>query len=174
MRAESVLSERPWYREPWPWILMAGPAAVVVAGIVTLWLAVSSADGLVAEDYYKQGLAINRVIEREDAARRLGLSARVEPAPGRLVLRLDGTQRGTAPAALFVQLAHATRAGYDMRLRLARAADGRYEAVLPPLPRGHWRVSIEDPQGRWRIAGTWSGTLQPLVLGAPAVVAPGR
>ena len=29
----------PWYREPWPWILMAGPAAVVIAGLFTAWLA---------------------------------------------------------------------------------------------------------------------------------------
>ena len=61
---------RPWYREPWPWILMAGPAVVVVAGFFTLWLAVSTSDGLVVEDYYKQGLAINRVFAREDAAER--------------------------------------------------------------------------------------------------------
>ena len=29
----------PWYREPWPWILMAGPAIVVVAGFATLFIA---------------------------------------------------------------------------------------------------------------------------------------
>jgi hypothetical protein len=40
---------RPWYREPRPWILMAGPAAAVVAGAVTLWLALASADGIVAD-----------------------------------------------------------------------------------------------------------------------------
>ena len=28
-----------WYREPWPWMLMRGPAAAVVLGIVTVWLA---------------------------------------------------------------------------------------------------------------------------------------
>jgi len=173
MRAESGLNPRPWYREPWPWILMAGPAAVVVAGIVTVWLAVSSEDGLVAEDYYKQGLAINRVIEREEAARRLGLTARLEPAPGRLLLSLAGTP-GVHPPALFVQLAHATRAGQDLRLRLARAADGRYETALPPLSTGHWRVSIEDPQASWRIAGSWSGAMQPFVLGGPQTPAPKR
>jgi hypothetical protein len=171
--AESVLSDRPWYREPWPWILMAGPAAVVVAGIITVWLAVSSADGLVAEDYYKQGLAINRVMAREEAARSLGRAAQLEPAPGRLRLRLAGAP-SAQPPALFVQLAHATRAGHDMRLRLARAADGRYEGALPPLPPGRWRVSIEDPQASWRIAGTWSGALQPFTLGAPPAAARAR
>jgi hypothetical protein len=31
---------RPWYREPWPWILAAGPFIVVIAGIYTAWLAI--------------------------------------------------------------------------------------------------------------------------------------
>ena len=66
---------RPWYREPWPWILMAGPAAVIVAGAVTIWLAVSSSDGLVADDYYKRGLAIDQEIRRDQAVLDLGITA---------------------------------------------------------------------------------------------------
>jgi len=75
---------------------------------------------------------------------------------------------------LFVQLAHATRAGHDLRLRLARAAAGRYETALPPLPQGHWRISIEDPQASWRIAGNWSGAMQPFALGGPHAAAQTR
>ena len=40
---------KPWDRHPWPWILMAGPAIVVVAGIATTVLAVTTFDGLVGE-----------------------------------------------------------------------------------------------------------------------------
>src|SRR4051812_31343236 len=43
---------RPWYREPWPWLLMSGPAIVVVAGCLTAGIAWKSDDGLVADDYY--------------------------------------------------------------------------------------------------------------------------
>lgn len=139
---------KPWYREPWPWLLMAGPAAVLVAGAATIWIAVASADGLVADDYYRQGLAINKVLAREEAARALGLSARVKLYEGRLVVNLDGQK----PEALFVHLAHATRAGHDLRLRLAPQADGTYAAALPPLPAGRWRIVIEDPRSSWRIA----------------------
>jgi hypothetical protein len=135
-----------WYKEPWPWIVMAPPAVAVVAGLATVWIAVRSDDGLVAEDYYKRGLSINKVIAREQRARDLGISAQLDLAPGRIRVRLQGA----APEALFVRLAHRTRAGFDQRLRLARAA-GAYEAGLPPLPRGGWRVSIEDPSGDWRI-----------------------
>jgi hypothetical protein len=137
---------KPWYRERWPWLLMAGPAAVLAAGAATTWIAFASADGLVAEDYYKQGLGINRRLAREDAARRLGISGEVEFQPGRMTVVL----RGAAPEALFVHLAHSTRAGHDLRLRLL-PVDGGYAAGLPALPAGRWRIVIEDPRGTWRI-----------------------
>lgn len=136
-----------WYREPWPWLLMAGPAAVLVAGAATIWIAFASADGLVAEDYYKQGLGINRVLAREEAARRQRISAGLRLEPKRIVVELSGA----APEVLFVHLAHGTRAGHDLRLRLARTNTGSYEAAIDSLPAGRWRIAIEDPRGEWRI-----------------------
>jgi hypothetical protein len=59
--------------------------------------------------------------------------------------------KGDAPEALFVHLAHATRAGLDQRLRLAPAGAGAYAAELPPLAPGRWRIVIEDPRATWRI-----------------------
>jgi hypothetical protein len=138
---------RPWYREPWPWILMAGPAAVVVAGLATLWIAVATADDLVADDYYKRGLAINKVLALDEAARRLGVHAHAEARGGRLRVQLSGA----APEALFAQLVHHTRASLDQRLRLARTAPGVYEAELAPLAAGRWRVMLEDPRREWRV-----------------------
>jgi hypothetical protein len=137
---------QPWYKQAWPWIVMAPPAAAVLAGIATAWIAVASADGLVAEDYYKQGLAINQVIAREERARQLGIAAQLEVRDGRISVRLQGAQ----PEALFVHLVHRTRAGFDQRLRLAPAGS-RYEAEVAPLARGAWRAFIEDPRGDWRI-----------------------
>jgi hypothetical protein len=135
-----------WYRHRWPWLLMAGPAVVLIAGAVTTWIAFASADGLVAEDYYKQGLGINRRLAREDAAQKLGISAKVQLSS---VIKVE--LQGAAPEAIFVHLAHATRAGHDLRLRLAGTASGAYEADLPSLPAGRWRIVVEDPRGTWRI-----------------------
>jgi uncharacterized protein len=47
-------------RSAWPWLLAAGPVLVVVASLSTAWLAASRNDTVVADDYYKLGLTINR------------------------------------------------------------------------------------------------------------------
>lgn len=138
---------KPWYAQLWPWLILSGPAAVIVAGAITIWIAFASADGLVAEDYYKQGMAINKVLAREDKARELGISLDMEVKESVIEVRL----KGVAPEALFVHLAHATRAGYDQRLRLAPVAPGIYATELPELPAGRWRIVIEDPRATWRI-----------------------
>lgn len=59
----------PWWRFGYVWLVVAGPAAVVVAGIATVWIAVKSPNPIVAEDYYRQGIEINRTLEARDAAR---------------------------------------------------------------------------------------------------------
>jgi hypothetical protein len=130
------------------WLVVAGPAAVLLAGAATIWIAAASADGLVAEDYYRQGLAINKVLAKEEAARVRGISAQVFLEQKRLRVLLHGE----SSQALFAHLAHTTRAGHDMRVRLAPAGAGAYEAELPPLPAGRWRIVIEDPRATWRIA----------------------
>ena len=39
----------PWYKQFWPWFIIALPASVVVASFYTLWLAISHPDPLVIE-----------------------------------------------------------------------------------------------------------------------------
>lgn len=149
--SEDGVRAQPWYREPWPWILMAGPAIVVVAGLFTAWLAISSEDGLVADDYYKQGLAINQTLSRSDAAERLGIEAELYFADGRVrVLLPAAAGRG----ALTLRLVHPTRAGMDQSLNLAAVDPGVYEGRLRPLRPGRWHVVLEERD--WRLAGDWT------------------
>ena len=46
---------------------MAGPAAVIVAGAFTMTLAFTHQDPLVATDYYKRGVEINKELAAEKA-----------------------------------------------------------------------------------------------------------
>ena len=161
---------QPWYREPWPWILMSGPVTVIIAGVITTWIAFATADGLVAEDYYKQGLGVNRLLAREAGAARLGIVATLEMPADRHRIRvsLTGTQP-VDPAELRLRFVHATRAGHDIELRLARLGSGRYEAaVRQTFPPGRWRLQLEDGSAEWRLTDDWSGSEMVWVLGKAA------
>ena len=40
----------PWYRQFWPWVIIAIPLSAVIMGAVTLWLALANPEYLVVED----------------------------------------------------------------------------------------------------------------------------
>jgi hypothetical protein len=44
------VTPRPWYKEPWPWVIIAIPFAAVLMGAITFYLAVSRPDYLVVEE----------------------------------------------------------------------------------------------------------------------------
>ncbi|MFD4839269.1 nitrogen fixation protein FixH [Achromobacter sp. NPDC058515] len=52
---------KPWYREPWPWILMAGPFAAMLGCFVTIYLAVTQFGSQpIREGVVKRGLVIEQ------------------------------------------------------------------------------------------------------------------
>lgn len=161
--------KQPWYKERWPWILMTGPAVVIVAGVMTLWLAVVSNDGLVTDDYYKQGLAVNQQLHRNQQASHLGLHADVMRAGANIRLLLGAEGEAKLPQAITLRLAHPTRAGQDQAIPMVLEAPGFYTGKLTGDIAGRWLVSIEDPAGQWRLQGEWQAdSEEPLRLMAKA------
>jgi len=51
-----------WWRYGHVWLLVAGPVAVVIAGVVTAVIAVRGADPVVEADYYRRGIQINKAL----------------------------------------------------------------------------------------------------------------
>ncbi|MFA7280228.1 MAG: FixH family protein [Sterolibacterium sp.] len=150
MSDQSVL---PWYRHRWPWMLMSGPAIVVVASMVTLWLAIKSSDGLVTEDYYKKGLAINQTLALNDRAQQLGLEAGVSLKLDSISVRISAKQTGfVPPAQLRVTVSHPTRAGLDQS-QILSLENGRYRGKFKLPAAGHWVVLLEDDAKTWRMLG---------------------
>lgn len=58
----------PWWKHGHVWLIISGPAAVVVAGFATAWIAISNPDPVVAEDYYRRGVEINKTLAAKDKA----------------------------------------------------------------------------------------------------------
>jgi hypothetical protein len=74
----SDTTPRPWYRQLWPWLLIVPPAAAVIGGGITLFLAVTRPDTLVREDCIKDGVTM---LCGEEARRVIDAAAGQEPAP---------------------------------------------------------------------------------------------
>ena len=132
-------------------MVIAFPASAVLAGIVTIYLAVVSDDGLVVDDYYKHGLEINRLLHREQNATDAGLAMHIDLVgdSGSLLMTLDANPGFVYPSEIDGVLANATREGLDQTLRLTRVGDTMYRATNITLPAGRWYVDIGT--GDWRL-----------------------
>ncbi|ANY62059.1 FixH family protein [Comamonas aquatica] len=60
------VSTAPWWKFGHVWLVLAGPAIVVVAGIATLVIATRGADPVVDPDYYQKGVNINEQLRNPD------------------------------------------------------------------------------------------------------------
>jgi hypothetical protein len=149
-----TMSETPWYKQFWPWALIALPATAVAASIATLMIAMHEPDGVVADDYYKQGLAINRVIERDRRAATLGVSAAVtlNSGGGRSMVVLTADQP-LADEAIRLRFLHPTRANQDYETTLRPSGSGVYLGDFRALAPGNWHVQLESEDGDWRLSG---------------------
>jgi hypothetical protein len=138
---------------------MVAPVASVLAGIVMTWLAVASSDGLVVDDYYKQGLAINRTLQRDVRAQAMGLRAEmsVSPERSRVAITVSSANGAVVPAAIRLHFAHPGKSGMDQVVMLAAVSTGRYEGVVEPLTSGRWLLTVEDADRTWRLNGEWRG-----------------
>lgn len=157
-------SPAPWYRQFWPWFLIALPGSVVIASFMTLYIAARHADDLVIDDYYKEGLAINQQLAMQQHASDLSLRASLALGPRQVTVHLQGQP---ASDTLDLLLSHPLEADRDQHLVLQRVGPGVYLAALP-RPAGerwHWRLSGQHEGRGWRLDGVVDA--DDLVPGSP-------
>ena len=130
-----------WYREPWPWIIVAGPLTVVIACMATTVIAVRSDDGMVAGDYYKRGLLVNQQLPKGGlVTAHLGALLALAPDGELKVHPEAGDPQGDF---LRVTLSH-PGSGARETLSLRRNADGDFVGMLAQSREGRWIVAVES------------------------------
>lgn len=82
MSAKPSDSQQVWWRFGHVWLVIAGPAVVVVASFVTFYLAVSGKDPVLDEDYYRKGMEINKTLADNPASLAPAMQARNHAATG--------------------------------------------------------------------------------------------
>ena len=166
MPGSQLTQSGPWYRERWPWFLMLGPALVLVAGGFTTWLAYSSDDGLVARDYYKRGLLINKTLQRDHNAAAMAIFAQgAWSADGHsLSVQVRGIDR---PASDLVLRVIYERTGSEEVVHLRDIGGGWYEAPWARPLDGRWRAVLETDEWRLTMVASATGEAVRFVAGNP-------
>ena len=147
------LDIEPWYKQFWPWVLIGLPGSVVIASIITLFIAIENADDIVSDEYYKDGLAINRTLAADQKAKTLQVQAKlgVDFSTQQLSIDLQG-QLAPAPRQLRVRFVHPVNADDDFTLFLTATAPARYAGRLSKPLQGRWTIEIADADASaWRL-----------------------
>ena len=96
--------------------------------------------------------AINRTLDRQRTAQKMGLQAQAhyDAADGVLSIRLRARHDVTAPA-LKLKFMHATLANRDYVVTLLRQGTDVYRAKLKTLKPGNWDLMLEPVDKVWRL-----------------------
>ena len=82
MNQQFNVNKLPWWKFGHVWLVVSGPAVVVVASFITLYLAITRPDPVVTEDYYRKGLEINHTPGANAASLAPATEARNHAATG--------------------------------------------------------------------------------------------
>lgn len=154
MTHSSEIKKTAWYRNPMVWMVIFFPSLAVVGGISTIFIAINTEDGLVVDDYYKQGLQINQVIKNDQHAKQLHLSALFDAnvKTGLVKVSLKGNNKLVLPQEITFKLIHRTRSGLDQITTLRQVGKtAEYQGYIkPPVIAGRWVIQIISPDN-WRL-----------------------
>ena len=144
----------PWYKQFWPWFLLAVPVVTMLVGAILMTLAINTKDTLVKDDYYKEGKAINLDLAKTQAARKLGIVTYLTVSDTHIALRfLSGLPE--QKAALTLDFFHPTLSEKDFTVLLNYS--NQTQSYLAPISNdlsGKWRVTLHPYHREWRVQDT--------------------
>ena len=138
---------QPWYRQFWPWFIIALPASAVVAGLTTVWISLQTTDSLVIASDDGMQIVAERRLNAEQLATELNLAAVIEVNldTGAVQAAMRSGDFESVPAALELEFSHPAFADRDQLVTLHRALP---DAEGNPVWSGHF---VNVPDGRWYV-----------------------
>ncbi|MBR9828695.1 MAG: FixH family protein [Oceanospirillales bacterium] len=143
----------PWFKQPWLWFILAPLIAVFIYASIFIYVAITTSDGVVKEDYYKIARGMNIDTSKADMAQQLELmgALRLDTLTGDINLSLSGAIK-TYPTELHLNIIHPTHQKYDQILTL-RSVDGKglYVGSLEGMISGRRFLSLSPTDESWQL-----------------------
>ena len=150
MQTEAASKSRPWYKEPYVWMLIGFPTSSVIVCSILLTFAVNTKDTLVRDNYYKDGLAINQELKWDKKAESLGLKVQFTIQDNEVSLSLLNS-RQVAPTTLQLKLSHPTLKERDRDSFLQQTKKNTFKGFIDDMADGRFYVMVESIEQQWRI-----------------------
>lgn len=144
----------PWYRQPWPWLILGILAWGIVSSLITMSVAVRNPPQMQTGDYAQLGKALVDTHRRADRAGELGLAGDLRLADGQWMLELRSRPEAGPGDRLLMRIQHPADAGRDRQILLRMARPGQYLAVAEDWP-SRGRIIVSDLEQTWWISSTF-------------------
>ncbi|MGI9232682.1 MAG: FixH family protein [Woeseiaceae bacterium] len=157
---------KPWYRQFWPWFIIALPAAAVVGGLTTVWISLQTTDSLVVQSDDGMQIVAERRVMAERLAAELNLAAALDInlESGAILATMRSGALESIPVALQLEFSHPAFANRDQQITLNSAPPDEagnpvWSGHFVSVPNGRWYVTLTSDDD-WRLAGEWQGESQ--------------
>ena len=144
---------KPWYKQFWPWLLIAIPIATVLKSGHTIYLMNQQSPDLVIDDYYAEGKAINMNLAKYREAASRNLQANILIAANKAIVRFESNP--ILDAKLKLRFVHNTVAAQDFEVQAERSGENLYVAELPSTLTGKWNLVVDDASEQWKLRATF-------------------
>lgn len=143
---------KPWYKQMWPWILIAIPVVTALKAVHSVYLMQQHVPDLVVDDYYKEGRAINMQLAKYREAALRNLNASILIAGDSAIVRF--AENTVLEGTIHLDFYHPTLAELDFALDAERSGELMYVAKLPVTPTGKWQLVVVDASKDWKLRAT--------------------
>ena len=142
----------PWYHQKWLWFVLAPLIAVVIYASIFMYIAITTSDGIVKDDYYKVARGTSVDNSRVMAAAQRGIEGEllVDALTGDLRIQLKSNT--ALPEQLTLDLVHPSHQKYDQTITL-RSVNGQgvYLGSLQAHIDGKRYLMLSDDSAEWLI-----------------------
>ncbi len=153
---------QPWYKQFWPWFIIALLSSSVIASLTTVWISLQTSDSLVLVPEQGVKAEADRQVAASRLAAELGLAAvvNIDVTTGVVSVVMRSGALEDLPSTLEFEMSHPTFADRDRLITLSKALP---DAAGNPVWVGHF-VSVPEGRyyavlksGEWRLSAEWNG-----------------
>jgi hypothetical protein len=141
------------------------PLFAIIASVGVAVIAFTRGDPTLPDEYHWEGMSLDRDFADAHRASELNVRATLRMLSPTGVCQVALNLGSVPPAALTLNLVHATHPDLDRHVRLSRV-NSTYEGYCGALPSGHWHLELSDTGGSWSVRGDVSGALDGSSLSA--------